>query len=261
MFARAFGSILPNNEVSTDNSESLASNLERQPDQAQSELVDVKRQLEESRDLVARYRSERNSLFDRMALLVEATSPRSRSQRTPYRNAEALAEALANQVESLLQQREEDHSIIRRLHDKLDARAPKREEFALDAFRDTADQVSEAHVAFSGRPSVESLNTAIDDLVLEVQEQVNQVVAAKGYSHGSFVVAQPKSDSPLVVSMAQRGLTEEHHGLLLDACLHARILHYLYGTFFSSAVTTVSMDETRVLDMLFDQVSKAGKNP
>ncbi|KZP22892.1 hypothetical protein FIBSPDRAFT_1043258 [Athelia psychrophila] len=139
------------------------------------------------------------------------------------------------------------------------AQAPPRVDFALDSFRDAVDQVSEAHVKFSGHPSVERLNEAIDNLVLEALEHASEAVAAQSDSNTPFlsaVAAQP-SDSLLFASMTKPGLTEDHHGLLLDACLHAVIVPLLYEAFFKETVSTVSKDKTDILDELFSRMSEA----
>lgn len=170
--------------------------------------------------------------------------------------------ALNARVEGLAQERGEARAALKRLRNEKEAQAPPRVDFALDSFRDAVDQVSEAHVKFSGHPSVERLNEAIDNLVLEALEHASEAVAAQSDSNTPFlsaVAAQP-SDSLLFASMTKPGLTEDHHGLLLDACLHAVIVPLLYEAFFKETVSTVSKDKTDILDELFSRMSEAGMN-
>jgi hypothetical protein len=130
----------------------------------------------------------------------------------------------------------------------------------LDAFQNTLDQVSEAHVKCNGRPSVESINDAIDVAVLNALEQAATISAAQD----DIVLRRPVDIEPshqnnlLLVALAAPSLTEDNRGLLLDAYLHSVLIGRLHKAFFWGDVATFSTDETKLLDIVFSNIAIKG---
>lgn len=225
---------------------------EQERDEFRYKWDNIQRELHVTKDEVERLQQQQASHNDDtertrlITMLNDATS----SNRT-----------LEDRVKTLTQERGEANAALKRLRGANNTKAPSSETFSLDSFRDTVDQVSEAHVKSSGHPSVERLNDAIDSLVLDVLEQAAEVVAAQGDGNPAPMVETRPSDSVLLSALTKPGLTEECRGLLLDSALHSIVLPCLYRVFFQGEVVTHLADSTKPLDDVFKQISETGMPP
>lgn len=233
----------------------LDARLQRDADALSPDLSERRVRSQYHKARAARYRQERETLQETQSLAQPAQEKLMRELHVMKSN-EATLDA---RLKSLMQERAEAQATIKRLRNAKDAQGSSQGTFSLDSFRDAVDQVSEAHVSFTGHPSVERLNEAIDNMVLEVLEQACEALAAHGDSITHFDVKPPPLDTPLFASLAKPSLTEDNRGFLLDALLHNLIVPFVYDMFFQRTISTIAVDdEVEVLDKVFSKITAAG---
>lgn len=126
---------------------------------------------------------------------------------------------------------------------------------ALDPFNNCLDQVSEATVKCDGEPSVDGINDAVDNVVMDILEKAMTLVGDCGLSANNNAIPL---DDPLLAALAEPSLTEDNRGLLLDALLHQHIICTLHSRFFGDGIALSIDQESIPLETLFTDVIKHG---
>lgn len=183
--------------------------------------------------------------------LVEFQEERTRLM-TKLTEADSLKKKMEAMIRNL-QKREALHIATAK-----QSQTPTPAKISLDAFDNTLDQVSEAHVKISGHPSINGLNDSLDNLVSDVLEQAPNLAAT--YTGHRASIGERESDLPraMLTALAMTDLTEDNRGLLLDASLHHIVLGYLYPLFFYGKCVAVACEETDGLEHLFQLVTDDG---
>ncbi|KZP34681.1 hypothetical protein FIBSPDRAFT_846797 [Athelia psychrophila] len=279
--AQSLSADLETVRISSQKHDEELADLKQQLAVLKSDLDNMRVRSEKYQSIAVKFKQERNDLRDELTRSLAqhqsqaapriAVQQQSRSQNVPLRYQGEFANltrelrlmkssntTLDARLQHLMKERAEAEVTIKDLCDARDAQASSQGTSSLDSFQDVADQVSEDYVSFTGYPSVERLNDAIDNMVLEALEQACEVLSAQGDFSAHFAVKPPPSDTLLFASLAKRSLTEEDRGFLLDACLHSLVVLSIYDMFFQSTISTIAVDdEVEILDKVFSKITAA----
>ncbi|EPQ53306.1 hypothetical protein GLOTRDRAFT_122482 [Gloeophyllum trabeum ATCC 11539] len=131
-------------------------------------------------------------------------------------------------------------------------------------FESGPDQVSEMFLKSQAPFSVESINTAVDDLVINIMEKAGELsaafagdTAAAGLAEMHAPDSTPKSAGALENALQPRyEVDQEGRELLLDALLHHEVLSDIHHVFFSINTSTVNFQGASLLDDLERRLGK-----
>lgn len=193
------------------------------------------------------------------------TNDKSQRERTDLieelSRARAERDQLAHRVNDLLQERGNLNTLVKQYR-KAEATKPSHDVFSLDAFDNTLDQISEAHIKTNGSPSVDGLNDSIDTMV---QNALDHAFAkSEAYAADRSELTEQRRNilegthEPFIIALSKNGLTEDNRGLLLDAFIHHVVVRELHRLFFCGEVVTFAIPETRILETLFEVISANG---
>jgi hypothetical protein len=159
------------------------------------------------------------------------------------------ARELAACRSELAQTRREQQTAVDALVRERDAAAAAR--LAVGAFDATLDRVSEGAL----RERVEALNSAIDDLVMDMLD------GTKAAPLDATVVAKPAfaaDDSPLLHVTQDLPPGDDMREYAIDAFLHVLIVRRLWDMFFSGKVA-VKINGAEIVNHLYARVAAAGE--
>ncbi|KAJ7153011.1 hypothetical protein C8R46DRAFT_912850 [Mycena filopes] len=125
----------------------------------------------------------------------------------------------------------------------------KGQESSIDAFSHRLDQVSEASI----KSGVESLNDALDDLVMNILEKGDQLAQKHAHLVRPFSERDWYDDpNPLLIALGRSDLTDDNRGLLLDVRLHDQLHAELYDLFFSGDAISSRIDTGGLIQAIWD---------